>query len=131
MAQDNTPDLNKVLPFERMDPKTTCDLSFSPDDLKKTRDPSRPLADVTRIASVLNDNSRITVRDALQNAAQDLDVGELLAEGCFLIFLNTTRNGEKGYFDLRFYAANMLTSEMIAVTETMKAKLLDVIRGKE
>lgn len=58
-----------------------------------------------------DDNSKVTVRDILRAALDDLDRGELVASSCLLIFVDRP---EVGDWSLESYRANITRDEEVS-----------------
>lgn len=74
-----------------------------------------------------NDNTLLSPADCLQDAAEDIRLGNLQCDGLLLIALDRTNGG----FSFRYRCSNMRTSEIVALLEVMKAKALSYMQPSE
>ena len=73
-------------------------------------------------AAKKDDNSLLTPAECLEDAAQDIRSGETVADKAMAILLNTGEDG--AFYDIRWYASNMRSSEMLALLEATKIRIL-------
>lgn len=68
------------------------------------------------------DNSLLTPIDALRTAIDDIESGECPADG--VLVLRLSRGAEGMFFDTGWYASNMKSSEMLALVEVFRHRIL-------
>ena len=67
-----------------------------------------------------NDNSLLSPVECLDDAAEDLRLGEVKADKVLVIALNS----KDGAYDIRWWSSNLLSSEMVALAEAFKMRAL-------
>lgn len=91
------------------------------------------MADVRSInalrADRANDNRLLSPLEALEDAAADIRSGKRAPDKLLVLMLTTGEHGE-GY-QVNFNASNLKNSEMIALLEVFKERLLHEIRGQD
>jgi len=71
-----------------------------------------------------NDNSLLSPSECLGDTARELEAGELVATKALVLLLDT---GEGDDYGVAFRSSNLRVSEMIALIEVAKARLLEMM----
>ena len=84
-----------------------------------------------RVVSMANYTANGAYTDpatTLRDAADAIERGELKANKCFIVMVNTTDDqGGNDAFNITFYNAKMKCSEILAACEVMKARCLSMM----
>jgi hypothetical protein len=72
-----------------------------------------------------NDNGLLSPIEALQDAIADIEAGETKCQSILILALD--RGEDETCFDIKFNSSNLKSSEMLALLECMKARVLTMM----